>query len=367
MRGDLKQFISRKSKITSPQLKKINKFIDELSVWQFDINPRNENIITDNALYNYTNYFKTFIKMTSITFPSMILNKKSQSMVAHKYWGLSNDDTSKIEQFVNDYNLHLIPYYENKDIQNILDTIQNECKYIVALSNETPIISSIKVGDKETYSAFDKKITTLLYEYYLLQVFTQYISLTKDPNIISRIMKAEHNTNYDFLIQEQLHFSENEQEFIVNDINSLQTSVCDLLVTFINIMIDTKNIIDISYDKIMDRVFRLKEREKDAFTDRLRPENMSEESLEVEKILKAHKIGVWRVDPRKYNDDDKNPEKILMLKIAQLEQQNREQNNNADESDDEHNQEENDNEQFNMNKNEDYMDGDPFADEYADE
>jgi len=378
MRHDLIDFITRKAKMGNNSLKRITKFINELSVWQFDINQRNQNIlISDNALYNYTNYFKTFIKMLSTTFPSMILNKRSQSMISPEYWGLSKDDAAKIESFVTDYNEHIIPYYENTDIINILPTIRNECKYIVALSNETPILSSIKVGDKETYSAFDKKTTTLLYEYYLLQVFTQYVSLTKDPNIVSKIVN-DNGSNYDFLIQEQIHFSEGEQEFIIDDINRLQTTVCDLLVTFINIMMDSKNIIDISYDKIMDRVFRLKEREKDSFTDRLRPENMTEEALEVEKILKNHKIGVWHTgnSHKKYNNDDNNAEKKLMLKIVELEQQTREQNNATDKNidafideaiADENIQEEIDNERFNMNQNEDYMDGNPYGDEDEDE
>ena len=49
---------------------------------------------------------------------------------------------------------------------------------------------------------------------------------------------------------------------------------------------DSKKIIDISYDRIMDRIFKLKEREKDTFTDRLHI--MTDEERAVDNILKIN-------------------------------------------------------------------------------
>ena len=380
MRIDLLDFIKRKSKVGKREYNKIVKFIEELSIWEFDSKKRNDGIkISDNAMYNYINYFKTFTKMLSITFPTMILKKQTHVMSAPDYWGLSKNDSAKVEKSVSDYYSPLMPYYDNIDIKNILMTIKDDCKYVVALSNETPAFTSIKIGDKETYSAFDKRTVTLLYEYYLLQVLTQYVSLTKNPDMVSRIIvdnqeQDEETLRVDFLIEEQLRFSESEQDFIRGDVNRLQTTVCGLLVSYIHIMMDSKKIIDISYDRIMDRIFKLKEREKDTFTDRLH--NMTDEDRAVDNILKINKLGVWDRDAEKhYVADDNDSQKLLMLKIAEMERKAENQGLNETDADlfmdeamdDLDTQVGIDTELSMGHLNEDYMDGDPFGDEGDDQ
>ena len=255
-------------------------------------------------------------------------------------------------------------------------TIKDDCKYVVALSNEIPAFTSINIGDKETYSAFDKRTVTLLYEYYLLQVLTQYVSLTKNPDMVSRIIQEqnEDTLRVDFLIEEQLRFSESEQDFIRGDVNRLQTTVCGLLVSYIHIMMDSKKIIDISYDRIMDRIFKLKEREKDTFTDRLHI--MTDEERAVDNILKINKLGVWDRDAEKhYVADDNDSQKLLMLKIAEMERKAENQGLNETDADlfmdeamdDLDTQVGIDTELSMGHLNEDYTDGDPFGDEGGDQ
>ena len=376
MRIELLDFIKRKSNVGERGYDKIVKFIKELSIWKFDTKKRDDGIaISDNAMYNYINYFKTFIKLISITFPTMILNAQTHVMETPVYWGLSQKDSAKIEKYVTDYYSPLMPYYDNVDIKNILTTVKEECKYVVALSNETPVLTSIKFGDKETYSSFDKKTVTLLYEYYILQTLTQYVNLTKNPEMVSRIMQEQDDETLsgDFLIAEQLRFSETEQDFIKGDVNRLQTTIGGLLVAYIRIMMDSKDVIDISYDTIMDRVFKLKEREKDAFTDRLRKLRQNTDESEVDKILRINNLGVWgRGSEKTYVADDNDAQKILMLEIAETEQRGRSKGLDdgdidgyiEDAMNDKRVQEEIDREELSIvNVSEDYMDGDPHGDE----
>ena len=51
----------------------------------------------------------------------------------------------------------------------------------------------------------------------------------------------------------------------------------------------TKRTINISYDDIQDKIFKLKEAEKYDFTDKLK--DLSDEGREVDTILKHHKLG----------------------------------------------------------------------------
>jgi hypothetical protein len=50
-------------------------------------------------------------------------------------------------------------------------------------------------------------------------------------------------------------------------------------------------VIDISYEEILDRVFKLREGEKDMVTDRLK--NLTDEERDADTILKINKLGVW--------------------------------------------------------------------------
>jgi hypothetical protein len=52
-----------------------------------------------------------------------------------------------------------------------------------------------------------------------------------------------------------------------------------------------KEIVDISYDQVLDRIFKLKEKEKDIITDRLK--TMTDEERDADTILKVNKLGVW--------------------------------------------------------------------------
>jgi hypothetical protein len=76
MRKSIITFIKSKSKVSNIELQNITAFLNNLSVWRFDEHRRNENNnISDDAMYNYINYYKNFINLFAIVFPSTIINK----------------------------------------------------------------------------------------------------------------------------------------------------------------------------------------------------------------------------------------------------------------------------------------------------
>jgi hypothetical protein len=87
------------------------------------------------------------------------------------------------------------------------------------------------------------------------------------------------------------------------------------------IMRDHKDIVDISYDKIMDKVFKIKEREKDTFTDRLK--GKSDEARNVDTIMKINKLGEWGKGLQKgltsYVKENYDEERDIMMNIASIE------------------------------------------------
>jgi hypothetical protein len=112
----------------------------------------------------------------------------------------------------------------------------------------------------------------------------------------------------------------------------LKTKTANLLLTYLNIMVDHKDLIDKSYTNIMDKVFKISEREKDTFTDRLKV--MTDEERDADTILKINKLGVWSKGLQKgltkYTKETYDDERDVMDKITEIERNVRKNTNVTD-------------------------------------
>jgi len=324
MRRELLEFIKLKSKLNAAELKNITKFMQQISVWSFDVNVRNSDIkISDDGLYNYINFMKNYIELFVVVFPSMIINQRIQRIEPPKYWGLAKNHVSDVIDMVSDFYKPIEKFYGDITIRNILNEIMTKSRGIYLLSQNTPILTNITIGDTELYNVFDKRTTTLLYEYYFLSVLSDYMYLTKDPTMITRMLEKGQADLFsaDFLIQQQLNFTEDEQEFIEGDVIKLNKEVAKLLVSYLQIMMRSKKTIDVSYKDIEDKVFKLKEAEKYDFTDKLK--DLSDEARAVDTILKHHKLGplyslgtskgIKEYDPEHFEHDKKIAENVAKI------------------------------------------------------
>jgi hypothetical protein len=316
----------------------------------------------------------------------MIINQKIQSIEPPKYWGITKVHANDVKEMVSSFYSPIEKFYGSNTINNILREIKNKCRGVYLLSINTPALTNIRIGEKEVYSVFEKRTITLLYEYYLLSILSDYINLTKDPAMVTRMLVVPENDSSDifssdFLIEQQLRFSESEQDFIEGDVSKLKQEVAKLLVSFLNIMMRSKKTINVSYDDIEDRVFKLKEAEKYSFTDRLK--EMSEEERAVDTILKHHKLGplysiglskgIKEYDPENFDHDKKVAEKVAELQNRLKRQQTveRDVDLELDDALDEMNMEHEIELDIamDMNPTDDYNDGDPWGEEdnYNDE
>jgi len=82
-----------------------------------------------------------------------------------------------------------------------------------------------------------------------------------------------------------------EREEDMGNQGTVKNNVADLIAVFLSIMNDHKEKVDLSYEKVIDTVFKTQQREKQTFTDRL--QEMTEEERKADTILKINKLGVW--------------------------------------------------------------------------
>ena len=173
-----------------------------------------------------------------------------------------------------------------------------------------------------------------------------------------------------------MRFTEGEQEYIEGDVSKLKVETAKLLVAYLTIMMKSKETINVSYNDVEDRVFKLKEAEKYDFTDRLK--NVTEEEREVDNILKHHKLGaLYSIGLSKgiknYDPDNFEHDKMVAEKVSEI--QNRLKKKGSLDGDfdlDEVLNEEQLEKDIaidlasDFNQNEDYDDGDPWGDEHSD-
>jgi hypothetical protein len=320
----IKDFIKTKN-VLSLELKKISKFLDELGDWNFNKSTRNSDIkISNDGLYNSVQFFRNFIHLFALVFPNMILNKREQKIISHKYWKLSKIHEEDLSNIVEKFYEPLNQFMGNNVIENVLKAVSQKNNYIYLLSQNTPALSEININDVSIDKLFDSEITAFLYEYYLLNILTDYIDLSRDIKKVSKILaQSDVPGSYqkDFLLEQESQLDERDNEYIKGDLLELKNQISNLLVTYLKIMMKSKKQINVSYENIQDKVFRDKEYEKYDFTDKLK--GMSDESRELDTTFKLLGLGIYSIGEskglREYDQDHFEFDRETANRIQRLE------------------------------------------------
>ena len=346
MKQTLVNFITTNNvvNISNNVLNKLVICIHNLEKW--DNEKTNSTIMSNDNTYNCINFYKTYIHNFTEIFPNIILNKVDyQNVFIPNYLGLSSSHSNKIKLFISDYYKSLQSFYGLNEITKVLSTVSIKCKNIVKLSEITPSLTTIKSDTIQLIPIFNERTSKFIYEYYLLKIITCYIELTDNPNMIVHNVVTE-NTEYDLVTREFLEDEETKVQFmeidkhtdthiVSGDKLSLKKNISGLLCRYIGMLCEHKDTIDITYDTILDRIFKLKSKEKDSITDRLQA--MTDESRNVDNVFKVLKLGTWGKGIQKgltrYDKETYDEESELRDKMAEVERKIRNKNPTIDEND----------------------------------
>ena len=347
MKVEIIEFVQKNTgpNISNSSVRKMSKTIENLSNWIADNSARNENIkISDDKLYNIVNFYKDFISNFVNVFPNIILNKVNYDDVhIPNYYGFSKNHSSKLKNYIGGYYEKLKTFYGNPTLLNVLTTVQKSSRNLIRIANVTPKFSSIKMGEEKTIKPiFDERTSRFLFEYYLLRVLLNYIELSDDEEMVvteirketevSDIFAAEYleetETRVDFAMTSR---SQTDVTLLTGNKKELRQKTAELILAFVDILNNQKDTIDISYEEIQDRVFKLREREKDLVTDRLK--NMTDELRDADTILKINKLGKYSVGMQKgltmYDKDYYEKEEDLRDEMVKAERKIRQSNPDA--------------------------------------
>jgi hypothetical protein len=205
-----------------------------------------------------------------------------------------------------------------------------------------------------------------------------YVKLSNEDDMIVRQTDTTRNEPNDTTTLDEEDDKNNHTEFVIpinkEDSNviqgykrALKKKVGELLVSYITNITTHKDTIDTSYDEIMDKIFKLKEKEKDEITDRLK--NITKEASTLDITLKRLKLGVWGKGLEKgltmYDVDTYDEEREFGEKMAAYEKRLGKKVANLDDIEEREDEENEGNvEDDDMaDYTEDYLDGNYGADE----
>jgi len=329
MNNEIYDFISKNSGITKRKLMDIRVLLNTVMKWGSCSEDARKDSISDESMYNNIQFVKNYIHQFLDVFPETIINQVDfQNAVSlPKYWNLSQKHNSDIKNIISEYYKILRPFYDDKIVANILRKTAETTKNLLNLAIDTPYMTDINYKGSKTYSVFDKRTSELLFENYLLQTLHVYKRLAEDKNML--VMDSPKDTDerelaltVENMEEDELHLSsKTTPTLLLGNIKDMKIRVSKLMVAFLTIMSNHKDIVDLSYDKIMEVVFKSKEREKDTFTDRLQA--MTDEERDADTILKINKLGVWSKGLQKglttYVKEAYDEERDYMEKIAEIE------------------------------------------------
>jgi len=305
MKEEIVDFVGKNygSTVTKSSVKKMTKTIENLSSWAIDESERNKDNISSYKTYNINTFLKNFIDNLVNIFPNIILNKVDfDDNYIPNYYGFSRNHNTKLKKYISEYYEKLKKFYGLNSLINILTTVQRSCKNIVLISNNTPCFSTIKIDDKELIPIFNERTSRYLFEFYLLRVLIHFIELSDlDEMVVTEVRKEvevmdlfsveyieDQETQVDLSMSSR---TEVDTRLLTGNKKELKQKIAELLITFIEIFNNQKDTVNTSYEEIQDRVFKLREKEKDLVTDRLKV--MTDEERDTDTILKINKIGMY--------------------------------------------------------------------------
>jgi hypothetical protein len=316
MKEELIEFIvQNKGANTKKEEKMIISFINKLSFWFMDEKGEKEEkgekgekgekeSISNDNLYAIISFYKSMIQDIVLTYPNIILNQVDYNDISlPNYWGLSPFHSKDIKSSISNYYSCLRSFYSDDSLNLLLKMIQITAKNVVFLSKETPAFTSINYKGKEIKPVLDERTSKYLFEYYLLKTLITYTTLSEQENVVTKTKTVEREMDELFSVEylndqeRKVNYDitqnpEKELVLVRGNVKQLKQKTAKLLLCYLKIMKECKDTIDISYKDIQDRIFRLKEKEKNMITDRLQF-NITDEEREADTILKINKLGVW--------------------------------------------------------------------------
>jgi hypothetical protein len=266
--------------------KDIESFFDNITKWK----TRGEEIYMtqhDETSLTLFTFYNIFIKNMMLIYPNMIINSTSYENISlPKHWKISDRHVKELKKNVFSEVSSLHKFYGDKDLFAILKYVQEQSKDIIDLMKSTTLFADLILKDKIAPTIMNGTIINKLSQFYLMCNISIYIQAL-ETNLFN-----EHGGELDDLLDvanaEGTRIKQQQNEGKKDEIKK---KIANLLNTYLTIMNNQKNKLDINKEDIIKKVLKSKEKEKNKVTKRLG--DLTVEEREVENIKKNQRLGAW--------------------------------------------------------------------------
>jgi hypothetical protein len=335
------KFIRENSSMDRKSLKKADTFIRKtMGEWKEHITEQGSIMNTKDSTLSYIRpFFHKMIHELGQIFPQMILNgiptKPPQYIPPNWVKGamkLSVNDLSEITQSLQNLYSTLQQFVGTPGTQNInendseiadqsallgnqtsalispvLHAVIRDSEEIIQFIESIPFLATIDINSsRQIKSVFNQEIVfeILLFSFYrVCELFIEYSSrsLDRNGNIVDNLEPALASTAGEAKDEAQLLAEgaqmNTELDMVQADTTNRQKSVANYLISCIVIFNDRKQIINVNYDDIHQKILQLKEREKKRMTDKL--EAMSNDQRRAQNLMKNLRLEEWSAGQQK--------------------------------------------------------------------
>ena len=158
------------------------------------------------------------------------------------YFGLSQFHSNDIKNIVDKFYTSLRKYYDDPVITDILHETINNGTNLLLLIQEIPF-------ENREHGIFSKSMNVLLFEYFFLNTFMDYIRLIDMPNLKQRSSRRPDVDMDDFTSESveevDLRLYEEHDAMLLGGKKQLKITVANLLIDYLNIIGKHKEIINL--------------------------------------------------------------------------------------------------------------------------
>lgn len=344
---NIMEFIDKHGNLDGNQFNKLALFLANIYKWNIDKSMTETDEYYEEGLYSALQFIHDAVYQITKVYPIALLTKSPFFKRVPKHWNIHEQHELDLQKFIDKYYEKLEAFQEDNVIVQLLQEVNNRLISMNAFMQHIPVhtelVKDIDNNKVSFHSLLDKKTVYQLYTYCFYSAIYEYIVCSNDDTFIradiqelkqtrrTEIETSKNPSNALNSIEENITdemMSTNndllEIQIVSGDRRELKQRVCSLLISFLDIEQENKKIIDLSYEQIMKKMNRAKDKERNRIVAFFSIDNMSEEERKIEDAMKNYKIGRWNVGQQKglFKYDPNTYERERTEMIAELYDEN---------------------------------------------
>jgi len=335
------KFLDKHGNLPGRQFNKLAVFLADIQKWNIDKSRTETGTYYEEGLYSALQFIHNAVYHISKVYPAALLTNSSFCKTVPPHWGVHSIHATDLQKFIDKYYEKLETFKGDNVLLQLLREVNVRLTsldtFIKHIPVHTEIVKEIDEKMQSFHSLFDKQTVYMLYTYCFYSAIYEYVVCSNERDLERadiqerkqlrrEVIDNQRNvSNALYTVETDLpeYMEETSDELLEVQVVAgnrleLKERVCSLLVAYLEIEEENKDAVDMSYEQIMKKVNRSKDKEKNRIITYFG--NMTIEERKIEDAFKNYKLGRWNVGQQKglfqYDPNTYQRERTEM--IAQL-------------------------------------------------